>query len=318
MSDNKQLVINQLLELSRDLGRTPKRQEFEAEFAGIKYQIQKQFGNYQILLQAAGLDPNWKRRKVDNTIFETKIEQHLERYHEQVRPQSRTLTPFTAAIISDIHWPFSNNKVVDRFIEYVADEKPEHVIINGDAWDFYSHAKFPRSHNVFTPREEEAKARAMNEEFWRRIKSVHAKAICTQMLGNHDIRPMKRILEEYPEAEDWIKEKLSKLFSFDGVRTIMDPRQELMLNENTAVFHGYRGKLGDHRDFTLMNCINGHTHKGGVVVKTVRGELIWELNSGLAGDAEAKGLTYTPQKISIWTPGFGVVNKYGPQFIGVP
>jgi hypothetical protein len=45
--------------------------------------------------------------------------------------------------------------------------------------------------------------------------------------------------------------------------------------------------------------------------------VLFELNSGLAGDPEAKGLTYTPQKITVWTPGFGAINKYGPQFVSV-
>lgn len=319
MQDEKQYLINLAKELSIELGRAPKLKDFMSDGGeSIKYRIQKNFGNTKVLLQAAGIEENWKKRKIDNSIFETRIDQHLEAYHSAPVRQPAKLTPFTAAIISDIHWPFSSERVVNRFLEYIGDEKPQHVIINGDAWDFYSHAKFPRSHNSFTPREEQAKARAMNEEFWRQVKAAHPGAICTQMLGNHDIRPMKRILEEYPEAEDWIKEKLQQLFTFEGVRTIFDVREELMLNENTAVFHGYRGKLGDHRDFTLFNCINGHTHKGGVVHRTVRGELLYELNSGLAGDPEAKGLTYTPQKITNWTPGFGAVCKYGPMFVGVP
>ena len=154
----------------------------------------------------------------------------------------------------------------------------------------------------------------MNEQFWKDVKLRAPKADCVQMLGNHDVRPMKRIIEAYPEAEDWVAEKLKQLFSYDGVKTIFDPREELIFG-NLAIFHGYRSQLGDHRNFTLMNTINGHTHKGGVVFRQIRGQTLWELNCGLAGDALAKGLTYTPQKISDWTPGFGAVNKYGPQFI---
>ena len=92
-------------------------------------------------------------------------------------------------------------------------------------------------------------------------------------------------------------------------------RTEELIIGDIAVFHGYRSQLGAHRDYTLMNCINGHTHKGGAVFRQIRGSVIWELNSGLAGDPEAKGLTYRPQKITDWTPGFGEVDKKGPRFI---
>jgi len=202
-------------------------------------------------------------------------------------------------------------------LEYVGDEKPEYVIINGDGWDMYSHSRFPRSHNVFSPREEQSTSRTLNEQFWLEVKRKHRSAKCYQLLGNHDVRPLKKILDSYPEAEDWVKEKMRELFSFNGVTTIHDPREELFLNKNTAVFHGYRSKLGDHRDYILMNSINGHTHIGGVVVRQIRGVVLWELNSGMAADPNAKGLTYTAQKISNATSGFGGVNKYGPQFIAV-
>ena len=38
----------------------------------------------------------------------------------------------------------------------------------------------------------------------------------------------------------------------------------------------------------LMNSINGHSHTGGVVLGHIRGETLWELNSGFSGDATAK------------------------------
>ncbi len=133
-------------------------------------------------------------------------------------------------------------------------------------------------------------------------------------MGNHDVRPLKRIMEAYPEAEDWVTEMMKKAFSFDGVETVMDQRQEFKIG-NILIFHGYRSKLGEHRDYTHSNTINGHTHRGGVVFRNIGGQCLWELNSGLAGDPESKGLSYTSQKITDWTPGFGAVDKLGPRFI---
>jgi predicted phosphodiesterase len=305
-------LVGKLKELALELGRTPTRREFEG-VKGVAYQLTK-FGGFTALLHAAGLEsPREKSKRIDNTIFERDIEQHLADY--QPKPYTPPGPYPTAAVISDIHWPFHCQRVIDAFYAYVEAEKPEWVIINGDAWDLYSHSKYPRSHNVFTPREEERLARKHNEEFWREIqkRSPHSKYV--MMLGNHDVRPMKRVLEVYPEAEDWIAEKLKALFTFDGVKTIHDPREELFLREDTVVFHGYRSKLGDHRDYTLLSCINGHTHRGGVIWKTIRNGLIFEANSGVAGDPFSKGLNYRPQKIHDWTPGFLGMDAHGPRFI---
>lgn len=307
--DIKQKLVNDLISLSQELGRTATCFEFTSRFG---HKFKAAFGNYNTLVLAAGLDINKEVKKITNKIFEIKVEDQIEQY---IPKESPIRVPYaTLATISDIHWPFENKKVVNSYLEYVGDTKPEWCILNGDAWDFYSHSKFPRSHNLFTPRDEETTSRQRNEEFWIEVIKRSPKSQCVQMLGNHDIRPMKRVLEEYPEAEDWIKERLKRMFTFDGVKTVFDPREELMIGD-IAVFHGYRSKLGDHRDYTLYNTINGHTHNGGCVYRRIRGQTLWELNSGLAGDPEAKGLTYTPQRITNWTPGFGIVTKHGPQFI---
>jgi hypothetical protein len=134
-------------------------------------------------------------------------------------------------------------------------------------------------------------------------------------MGNHDVRPLRKILEVYPEAEDWINQRLTQIFTFEGVKTIMDPREELFIDEETFVFHGNRVQLGAHRDFTLYSCHIGHTHKGGTVFKQLRGKVIYEANSGVAGDPESKGLSYTAQRINDMTPGFGARDKWGPRFI---
>lgn len=318
---DQQAVVNIIKELYLELGRVPTIMDFER--VSSFYQVRKYFGGWSAALAAAGFagngmiddEGNTKKRKIDQTIFQVKnIEEVL--LENRTIPEPTRINAKTIATISDIHFPFENQKVIDRFIEYVGDERPDLVIINGDAWDMYSHGKFPRSHNVFTPRDEQRLSREKNEAFWQQIKKAHQKAECVQLLGNHDIRPMKRILEEYPEAEDWVKEKLKELFSYQGVKTIFDVREELIIG-NIAVLHGYRTKLGDHRDYMLMNSINGHSHVGGVVFRQIKGQTLWELNSGFAGDPTAKGLTYTTQKMSNWTAGFGAVNKYGPQFISL-
>lgn len=320
---NEHELICAVRQLAEELGVTPTRYQFEANVKNGRHALEKTFGNYQSLLNQAGLVPVRESKKINDSIFEKDIELHLSEHQrvsltEKATKLSENVTIdksyHSIAVISDIHWPFHDQKVIERFYEYVGDEKPEYVIINGDAMDMYSHSKFPKSHNIFTPRDEMATAQRLNAQFWVEIEKRCPTSKKIQTLGNHCIRPLKRILNTYPEAEDWITEKLNEIFTFPGVETIFDHRQEIKIG-NILVFHGYKTKLGSHRDFVLANTINGHSHVGGVLFRQIQGQVLWELNSGLAGDPEAKGLTYTPQKITNWTPGFGAVTKYGPQFI---
>lgn len=306
-------IVAALKGLVAELGKIPTREEFETRTGIRRRSFESYFENWGALKAAAGYAKEDKPQKIDNSIFEVHIEKHLENYKP---PEYTPCTDYpTALIISDLHWPFASERVVSRFMKAVEEKQPNFVILNGDAWDMYSHTKFPRSHNNFTPKEERALCLKLNNEFWQRLQSLSPHSKCIQLMGNHDLRPMKRILESYPEAEDWIREALERDFSFPGVRTVFDPREEVFLSPKVVVFHGYRSQLGAHRDYTLLNCINGHSHTGGVVFRQLRFETLWELNSGFAGDPLAKGLTYTPQRITHWTPGYAELMVDGPRFV---
>jgi hypothetical protein len=314
-SEESHILVSALKDLALELGRTPLKKEFNDRLRNADRRVIASFGSYTALVQASGLEVSkHNTKKIDNTIFERDIESHLEKYEPR---EDKTKSPYpTIASISDIHFPFENQRVLDAFYRFIEKHQPEYVICNGDSVDNYSHTRFPRSHNVFTPREEQALARKKLEELWAEIKKACPQSKYLLMLGNHCARPLKQVLDNYPEAEDWIREALMKQFTFEGVQTVMDPREEYMIGD-IMIHHGYRTGLGAHRDYTLYNAIIGHTHLGGVTFKRLRGQTLWELNSGYAGDPEAKGLTYTSQKITHWTPGFGMVHEDGPRFIPV-
>lgn len=309
--DQHELVIK-LKELAVELGRVPTSRE--AKSAGItSHRVYALFGSYNGALEAAGLKE--PARRITGAIFNVDVNAHVEEYVPRIEEPLVPGGPNpTMAIISDIHWPFHAQAVVDKFYRYVEREQPEVVIIDGDAWDMYSHTKFPRSHNIFTPKEEELLARKLNVEFWQEVRRLSPNSKCYQLLGNHDARPLKRTLETYPQVEHWVAKIMGELFHFSDVTTVLDPREELFFG-NIMVHHGYKSKLGDHRDFALYNAIVGHTHKPGIVYRKIRGQSLWEMNCGYAGDPEAKGLTYTPQKITNWVQSFGAVDEDGPRII---
>lgn len=307
-------MVAALKDLAAELGQTPTRGEFTTRSRFTTYQVISEFKNYARLCGAAGIATYAERKRgpLPNSIFERELDTHLEAYvpREIIAPTKRK----TLAAISDIHWPFHMQRVLDRFFRHCDDHKPEVIALVGDAWDMYSHAKFPRSLNVFTPREEEDRARAENVKFWETLRRACPDAECIQLLGNHDMRAVRRTLESMPTLEHWIEAHMRSLFSFEGVRTVMDPREEIFVDD-VMLHHGHMSKLGDHRDHALHNVIVGHTHRPGIVYRTIRGGVLFEMNLGYAGDPEAKGLSYTPQKITGWVHSFGAIDEDGPRIV---
>jgi hypothetical protein len=304
---DQQEAINLLKELAVELGRTPYWHEIKRVVSS--HHIYNLFGSFPVFVQAAGLEPANKNRKIDNTIFEKPIEDHVEKFEHR---EKQVVTYEKMVIIGDCHFPFVHKPSLDKTIAFIKEFQPKYVIQIGDLYDMLSHGKFPRSLNVYTPKDEMNEGRKMAAEMWSKIKEVAPKAECHQVLGNHDIRPMKRIIEAYPEAELFMD--FEKWFKFDGVTTHSDIRQELIIN-GICFIHGYRTKLGDHRDFNKMSTVVGHSHLGGVNFRSYGSQILFELNAGYLGDPESKALSYTSQKIVNWTHGLGVIDEHGPRFI---
>lgn len=298
-----------------ELGRMPTRDEFASlPGAGAFKQV---FGAWSVFVRAAGLEPiQEKRCKIDNSVFERDLPAHLAEYRESMPAPTAGHERYQRTLfIPDVHFPFEHQPTLEAIYRFAEKHRPEVIVQLGDLYDRLSHGRFPRSHNTFTPQQEEETARAGAEGMWARLKSACPDARCIQAVGNHDLRPLKQTLSQYPQAETWIMDGLKRSMTFDGVETVMDGRQEIFLPGDVMVIHGHLSKLGDHRDFSHHNAVVGHSHTGGAVFRNIGGRTRWELNCGLAGDPASKGLSYTPQKITRWTLGWGWLDEYGPRFV---
>lgn len=301
-----------LLNLAQELGKTPTKEEF-TKIPGTGYALRKFYHRrYEDLLLAAGLDLNTTPKKITNEIFRKDINQHLSEYEAKVIQKSKKYPKIL--IVGDLHFPFHHKKCLESIHEFAKENQPDYIIQIGDLYDQYSHAKFPRSHNLFTPREEEKLARDLAEKMWSRFGSECPNAKKIQILGNHDARPLKRVLESLPQMEHWVEKYFQELMSFEGVETLLNSREEYKI-EDILIIHGYSSKLGDHRDHYLNSIIVGHSHTGGVSFRQVNGKILFELNVGYVADQFAKGLSYTPTRTVKWTLGNGWIDQYGPRFI---
>lgn len=222
----------------------------------------------------------------------------------------------TIIAIGDIHLPFHDRKALERAYQVISKfEKVDAIVQLGDLADFFSYGRWPRKLEVISPKDEYRKAREYAERFWQRLQKIQPKASCYQILGNHDERPLKAILDRAPEFHHIAHDALREFFTFPGVSTQPSERDELLLH-GILFHHGYRAKLGDHCRHNRQNTVNGHSHTGGVYMERFGDSVIWELNAGYLGDPCSVPMGYTRQRIvAKWTHGIGVIDTLGPRFI---
>lgn len=151
------------------------------------------------------------------------------------------------------------------------------------------------------------------EEFWATIRLLNRnpKAEYIQMLGNHDVRPHKRLVEKCPDLEPFFD--FRSAFEFIGVKTHFDPRAVVMVN-GFACHHGWKSRFGSHA-MELGNCIVGHTHKPGIHIVSYGGKKLIEVNCGYLADPLAKQLGYTATNVTTWSHAVAEVDEDGPRVI---
>lgn len=303
-------LVTKVGQLASELGRRPTRAEFVTAYGKVEESLRK-LGGYSVVLQMAGYE-TYHKPKITNEVFRRPVEGVLEEY----RPRQVIEQPVwpRILILGDTHFPWVSQRALEEVYKFAAEFRPEHIVQMGDSVDFYAHSRFPRSHNVYTPKEEEALARKGLEEMWARLKGIAPGAKCYQLLGNHCARPLKQVLTSVPTMEHWIEDYFRSFFSFEGVETIYDQRTELEIS-GIIFTHGFLGREGAHRDFYLKNTVVGHLHKGWIQYRRFHGQTFWELCAGFLGEPESKAMTYNSSKMANYALGFGAIDQYGPRFI---
>jgi len=315
-------ILSELKSLASELGKVPTRDEFLNFSKHSRHSIAKAFGSFSAAILAAGMGgcaaetreqrAAKKRKQEIKGIFNTDIVEHIKSQIERKPISIKVPGTKSILVIGDTHFPFVCHDTLALIFYWCEIMQPDYVVQVGDLYDMFAHSKFPRTHLTFNPRDEIEHGFFMAKEMWSRIKKLCPHARCYQMRGNHDARPLKRILECYPEGEVFFS--IEKYFEFKDVVNHADYREELVI-ENIIFHHGYLTKLGAHADYNMNNTVVGHTHKGGVVYRNTPNGVIWELNAGYCGDPTSKALSYMPQKITKSTKGFGFIDALGPRFI---
>lgn len=321
MSDLKHEVVSELKRVASETGFCPTRDNISQNSHITRWTVEKAFGTWSEGLKAAGLDKASQRMK--EVEHRQRVKEFLSKPPEKVIEESKQVKKLIEhngfkkiAIAGDLHFPFVCSNTLTAFYAFIEKEKPDVVVQIGDLLDAYSYSKFPNSKNIFTPKQEIDLGFKMAQDFWSTVRKIVPGVICKQILGNHDFRVHKRVLEKLPEIEHLFS--INHLFTFEGVDTLFDTRESLVIN-GIHFIHGYMSRLGDHMGYLNANTVCGHSHLGGVVYRNSNSHgivsTLWELNAGFMGDTNSKALSYTAHKFTRWTKGWGFIDEYGPRFI---
>lgn len=172
------------------------------------------------------------------------------------------------AFISDVHLPFENRVAVRLMLDFLADYKPDAVILGGDIYDFYEISDFDKTPGRITTLQDEFDE---GRYFIRAIDEI-----CPEvhfLIGNHEDR-LQRVINRNPG--------LFKLRSLDMQRAAELPERwrvhpsqtHFKLGKLTALHGDIKGiKSAVHPARTLFqklkrSVIFGHFHRFGVHLDT--------------------------------------------------
>jgi len=313
------LLISDMKKVASELGKIPTRDEY-LHLGIYKQGVIRDFGGYAVVKMAAfgpekPPEPDKERLRplthTNTLITPPKL----------VRAHPQTITP--TLFVSDTHFPYVYKDGLAAMYEFTERHKPGRIIQVGDLYDMFGAGRFPRSRTKTLSQDVEIElGHRMAKEMWETLKRICPKAECFQLLGNHDARPLKTLLaHKLEDLEVFLRRGIAPYYDFEGVTLIEDDRQELLIDGETVVIHGYITKLGGHLEMNTRNVVHGHSHRGGVFFRNVPlgaapyGKTVWELDVGFIGDPETKAFSYTAQKVTKWTRGFGYLDQDGPRFI---
>lgn len=305
-SERQHEIIVALKHLAKELGRIPFPEEFRIRFP--KLIVTPLFKSYEAAIVAADIMKNMSTRKEKPKQIFDSVADHMSKFKDR-KPAVQTSGGITL-VIGDSHFPFCSPLQLARAANFAKILKPKYIVQMGDLHDFYALSKFPRSRNCYNPFEEVELSRDMAAKFWADMQAASPESKCYQLLGNHDERPHKRILEACPDTEVFFSYK--SCFQFKGVETVWDIRDELEL-DGRLYFH-YRKKFGTNVPHFGKSCVFGHTHREQWMRFDYGRGSLFEFNVGLFGDQDAKELSYTPSKVTHWTRGgIAMIDDFGPR-----
>lgn len=207
---------------------------------------------------------------------------------------------------TDCHFPFQNKEVMKNIYKAIKAEKPDVIVNTGDLYDQYMFSKYSKDLDLISPEVEIKLARKEALKMWAKIKKLCPRAKCYQMLGNHDIRMIKKIKANLPEALSILIEFYKDLYEFPGV-TSSDSDRDYLVFDDVVYCHGW---MGSHTAHFCKSVVRGHSHKAEITYKMgvkTGYKPIFEVQAGCCADETAIPMDYPASKKTGWKAGYVMV-----------
>lgn len=307
-------ILTDIKNVAQEFGLVPTRNFYREHGKFSDKDVAEYWPTFKEALKAAGIG-NKPEKEVhhENAI---KVTDRLIEFRNLNKYTPKTFGK-TVLVIGDTHFPWHCPVNMQVLLSMVDSIQPDYVVQLGDLYDFYSFSKFPRSLNIYTPFDEVKTGFDIAKEMWAKILELSPRSECYQLMGNHDARPFKRVIESFPDGEAFFK--FDEQFKFPGVTTIKSDRDYLKIN-GVIYVHGFKSAPGQHLAHFNDNVVFGHTHRSWVIGKSFEPtdsksyRTKWEFNVGLFGDPNAKALQYTPSKVTHWVlNGVALIDDFGPR-----
>ena len=213
----------------------------------------------------------------------------------------------------DKHFPYTKKVFLNKLYKLIKKEKPDIIIDMGDLYDQYVFARFDRDLNFTNPKKEVAKMRKSAEDYWATIRNAAPKARLIQLLGNHDVRMLKKCLSTFPEAYDFLKTVHEGLYDFAGVEVKKSDKEYVEI-DGVVYCHGWMTK---HTAHFGKSVVRAHDHKvwmeAKMDLKKTNNEFIFEASCGCFGDQSAVPLGYPSSKFTGWQAGALIIDDGYPR-----
>ena len=218
-------------------------------------------------------------------------------------------------ILSDIHFPYHDEKALNAAVAYLINFKPTCLILNGDTIDMYHASNFERN-----PENRDLKYEFdMLRNFLTQLVKLFPNTRIIYKAGNHDERYENRILQKVPEFINLGWMTLESAIHWNQLYKIEVVKNKRIIKAgHLNILHGHEFSKGFiapvnvSRGFYLKaktNVIAGHHHRISNHVETdINGKTVGAWSTGCLCEMNPK---YMP--INSWQHGFATVelNKEG-------
>lgn len=167
-------------------------------------------------------------------------------------------------VISDIHYPFQDDKAIAAVFRFLKQNPVDTVVLNGDILDMYDVSKFDKDPDRINGLQDEIN---LATKFFGKLRKILPDAQIIFIKGNHEDR-LERYLKKNPELFSLDALKLPNLLRLREFNIGYEPKAfklgSLKITHGSIVrkFSGYTA----HAELDRNDCsgISGHTHRGGV------------------------------------------------------